>query len=395
MGALDGVRVLDVSRVLAGPYSAQLMADNGAEVIKVEGPEGDLNRAFPVALPDGESSNFQAVNRGKKGIVLNLKLSSARAVLDRLIEQSDVMIQSFLPKVAEKLGVDWERVHELNPDLIYVSISGYGAKGPLRDKPGYDTMVAAYSGIMSLTGEAGRPPSRPGVPTIDMSTGMLAYSGAVSALLARERGRARGQRVDVSLLETGVSLLSFHGVGHLQGDYEGAREGAGYSALAPYGAFKTKDGEIMLGAPTDAMFARACEALAAPELLEDPRFASNALRCENREAIDREIEARLVTRTTAEWTERLETAGVATSPINTLRTVLSDPQTLANDMVVAAPDGAGGTRRLLGLPFKLSETRGAPGSAPPKQGADTEAVLRDVLGMTAAEIDALAAEGAI
>lgn len=395
MGALDGIKVVDLSRVLAGPYCGQLLAENGADVIKVETPEGDMNREFPLALGGGDSTNFRSVNRGKRDITLNLKTPEARAVLDRLIEQADILVQSFLPDVAKRLGVDWERMHALNPDLIYVSISGYGAKGALAGKAGFDTMVAAYSGVMSLTGDPDRPPVRPGVTMIDLGTGMYAYSGAVTALMARERGEARGQRVDVSLLETGVSLLGFHAVSWLAAGHLDEREGAGYSTLAPYGAFRAKDGEIMLGAPTEPMWARACQALEAPELMEDPRFMTNPDRCANRDALRVEIEKRLAARTIADWTERLEAAGVATAPINTVDRVLADPQVLANDMVVDCPTPDGGVQKLIGLPFKLSETSGDPGAAPPTLGQHNEDVLMRDLGMTAVEVEALRKAGAI
>lgn len=395
MGALDGLMVVDLSRVLAGPFCGQLFAENGADVIKVETPEGDLNRAFPLVLGDGESTNFQSVNRGKRDITLNLKSPAARAILDRLIAKADVVIQSFLPNVAAKLGVDWERVQTLNPDLIYVSISGYGAKGELANKPGYDTMVAAYSGVMSLTGEPDRPPVRPGVTAIDLSTGMLAYSGAMTALMARERGKARGQRVNVSLLESGVTLLGFHAVSWLAAGHLDQREGAGYSTLAPYDAYRAKDGDVLIGAPTEAMWAKTCIALDAPELREDVRFATNPERCANRAALREEIERRLAAAPVAVWIGRLEAAGVATAPINTIDTILADPQVLANDMVVECPAADGSSQRLLGLPFKLTGTPGAPGAAPPKIGQHNREVLREMLGLEDAEIDALAKEGAI
>lgn len=395
MGALDGMLVIDLSRVLAGPFCGQLFADNGARVIKVETPEGDMNRAFPQVLGPNDSSNFRSVNRGKDGVTLNLKSPAARDVLDRLIAKADVLIQSFLPKVAGRLGVDWERIHALNPDLVYISISGYGAKGPLADKPGYDTMVAAYSGVMSLTGEPDRPPVRPGVTAIDLSTGMLAYGGAMTALLARERGEARGQRVDVSLLESGVTLLGFHAASYLATGQVDQREGTGYTSLAPYESYRARDGDVLLGAPTDAMWRKACDALGAPELVEDPRFLTNVDRCANRPALRDEIEARLGTDDVVAWTARLEAAGVATAPINTVDRAIDDPQTRANDMVVESKGADGKVQRLVGLPFKLSATPGAPGVAPPTLGQDTRKVFRELAGLSDAEIDRLAADGAI
>lgn len=395
MGALDGLFVLDLSRVLAGPFCGQMLAENGADVIKVESPEGDMNRGFPLVLNDGVSTNYLSVNRGKRDITLNLSHPEARALLDQLIAKADVLIQSFLPKVAEKLGVGWDRIHALNPDLIYVSISGYGAEGELANKPGYDTMVAAYSGVTSLTGEPDRPPVRPGVTAIDLSTGMLAYSGCMTALMARERGKARGQRVNASLLESGVTLLGFHAASYLVAGHVDQREGAGYSTLAPYDAYRAKDGELMLGAPTQAMWLKTCAALGAPELAEDQRFKTNAMRCANREALRSKIELRLATRTVDEWIVVLEEIGVATAPINTIDKVLTDPQVLANNMVVDCPTPDGGTIPLVGLPFKLTETPGDPGAAPPAKGQHNREVLGGILGLDDAAIDELKAAGAI
>ena len=394
MGALDGIKVLDLSRVLAGPFCGQMLADNGAEVIKVEAPGGDLNRGFPYALGDGQTSNWLAVNRGKKDITLNLKSPKARRLLDALIGKVDVVIQSFLPDTAEKLGVGYDRLRELNPDIIYCSISGYGAKGPLRNKPGYDTMVAAYAGLFALTGEPDRPPVRLGVAAIDMSTGMLAYSGIVSALLARERG-AGGQRVDASLLESGVTLLGYQGVAWTAGGVLVEREGAGFNRISPYGVYRARDGELLVGAPSDAMWAKLCGVLGASHLMNDPRYASNETRCQHDEALRGDLETLLATADVRTWTDRLETAGVATAPMNRLDQVLQDEQVLANDMVVPAALPDGSTVNLLGLPFKLSGTPGKPGTAPPEPGQHNELVLVEMLGLSPNEIQALQDEGAI
>lgn len=395
MGALDGYRVLDLSRVLAGPFCGQMLADNGAEVIKVEMPGGDMNRSFPHAIGGGQSSNWLSVNRGKKDITLNLKSDRARDLLDQLVAKVDVVIQSFLPDTAAKLGVDYDRLSGLNPNLIYCSISGYGAKGPFRNKAGFDTMVAAYSGIFSLTGEADRPPVRPGVAAIDMSTGMLAYSGVVSALLARERGAARGQRVDVSLLESSVTLLGFHGVAWTAGGVLVKREGAGFSTLAPYGVYKARDGELLIGAASDRMWNRLCDVLDAPDLKADPRYTKNTDRCGHQEELRADLETRLANRDVSDWLTRIEEAGIATAPINSVDTALQDEQVLANDMVVSAlrPDGT--TVDLLGLPFKLSGTPGLPGTAPPEPGQHNEEVFGTLLGLSPEQVRALASEGTI
>jgi crotonobetainyl-CoA:carnitine CoA-transferase CaiB-like acyl-CoA transferase len=395
MGALDGYRVLDISRVLAGPFCGQMLADNGAEVIKVEAPGGDMNRWFPHDVGNGQSSNWLSVNRGKKDITLNLKSDKARAILDGLVAKVDVVIQSFLPDTAEKLGVGYERLHGINPDAICCSISGYGAKGPFRNKPGFDTTVAAYAGIFSLTGEADGPPLRPGVAAIDMSTGMLAYSGIVTALLARERGHARGQRVDVSLLESSVTLLGYHGVAWTAGGVIVRREGAGFTTLAPYGVYKARDGEMLIGAASDLMWGRLCDVLGAPQLKTDPRYVKNTDRCAHQPELRVEIESRLAARDVKDWLVQIENAGIATAPINSLDQVLQDEQVLANDMVIPAKRPDGSTVDLLGLPFKLSGTPGTPGAAPPEPGQHNAEVLGEYLGMSAEQVAALAAEGAI
>lgn len=395
MGALDGYRVLDLSRVLAGPFCGQMMADNGAEVIKVEAPGGDMNRWFPHDVGNGQSSNWLCANRGKKDITLNLKSDRARELLDGLVAKVDVVIQSFLPDTAEKLGVGYDRLGAINPEMIYCSISGYGAKGPFRNKPGFDTSVAAYAGIFSLTGEADGPPVRPGVAAIDMSTGMLAYGGIVSALLARERGTARGQRVDVSLLESSVTLLGFHGVAWTAGGVVVKREGAGFSTLAPYGVYKARDGEILIGAASDLMWTRLCDVLDAPELKTDPRYVKNTDRCGHQDELRVDLETRLAARDVADWLVLIEKAGIATAPINSVDTVLQDEQVLANDMVVPATRPDGSTVDLLGLPFKLSATPGLTGAAPPEPGQHNEEVFADYLGLSPAEVAALADDGAI
>ena len=394
MGALDGIKVLDLSRVLAGPFCGQMLADNGAEVIKVEAPGGDLNRTFPYAVGDGQTSNWLSVNRGKKDITLNLKSPKARDLLDALVAKMDVVIQSFLPDTAEKLGVGYERLHAINPNLIYCSISGYGAKGPLRNKPGYDTLVSAYTGLFAMTGESGRPPVRLGVAAIDMSTGMLAYSGVVSALLAREHG-AGGQRVDASLLESGVTLLGYQGVAWTAGNVLVEREGAGFSTISPYGVYRARDGEILIGAPAQNKWLLVCDVLEAPELATDERYASNESRCRHDADLRIDMEAKLVAQDVHTWLPQFESAGVATAPMNTIDQVLQDEQVLANDMVVPAKRPDGTTVDLLGLPFKLSGTPGKPGSAPPEPGQHNDSVFSKLLGLSISEIEALKDDGAI
>lgn len=395
MSALNGIRVLDVSQVLAGPFCAQLMADNGAEVIRVESLEGDLCRNFPPAR-DGQSGAFIAVNRGKRGIALNLKTEQGRDVLQRLAARSDVLVQNFLPARAKALGVDYETIRAVNPELIYVSISGYGAEGPLKDKPGLDMMVSAYAGIMSMTGEPDRPPVRVGTPAIDMSTGMMAYGAAMTALLARANGQG-GQEVRCSLLQNAVNLLAFNATNWLNEGLVAQREGSGFLHLAPYEALQCEDAPILMGAVSDGGWQRICEALGSKALAEDPRFTTNADRQANRPVLREEIEAILKTDTAEHWIARFEAAGAVAAPVHTVDQVFAQEQVKANNLIVTAPDAAAkdGELRMVGTPFSMTGTPGGTGAAPPRVGENTDDVLRYALDMSDSEIAALRKAGAV
>lgn len=395
MGALDGVKVLDLSRVIAGPYCCQLLADNGADVIKVEAPGGDMNRGFPTVIEPGLSTNFLSSNRGKRGITLNLKNPEARRIMHDLAARVDVVVQSFLPKTAEGLGADYDTLAAINPRLIYTSISGYGRKGDLKDKPGYDTMVTAFAGMMSLTGEADGPPARPGVIAVDMATAMLAYGGITSALFARAQGRVEGQRVDVSLLESAVALLSFRGLNYLQLGVVDQREGAGYNAITPYGSYRCSDGDILIGAATQANWLNLCRALNAENLKTDPRYADNASRSRHADALRVDLESILAGGTMDEWLARLEADGVPSAPINTVDRVLDHPQVRANDMVVSAATAGGGSMALIGNPINMSATPGRTGAAPPTPGQHNVEVLGEMLGLSESEVAKLAADGVL
>ena len=276
-----------------------------------------------------------------------------------------------------------------------MSISGYGAKGPLRNHPGFGQMLAAFTGVMSLTGEHDGPPLSPGVPFVDMSTGMLAYAGVVSALLARATGKARGQRVDVSLMETTIALLGPSALSWLVAGKVPHREGAGNAKMAPYGPYRCQDGDIMIGAPNDSAWRKLCQALDAAALADDPRFINNAQRTANRAALREVLEGILRKASVKHWFEHIAKAGVACAPINTVDQVLSDEHVLANEMVVEAPKRDGGTMRLLGLPLKLSATPGRPGRAPPALGADTDAVLQRILHLDSGTLHGLHSDGVI
>lgn len=394
MSGLAGLLVVDLSRVLAGPSCGQLLADMGADVIKVESPDGDENRRWPPLNPDGQSSNYASVNRGKRNLTLNLKMPSAVEVLRQLARRADVLIHSFLPDTADRLGIRYDDLRAINPGLVFCSISGYGAKGPLRNKPGYDLMMQAFSGVMSTTGFEGGPPIRTGVSFIDMTTGINAYAAIMTALFARTR-TGSGTWVQASLLETAVSLLGYHGVSWLQGSILPRREGSGVWHLVPYQAFRCTNGHLLAGATNDAAWRRFCEAIDRPELAGDERFRDNELRVRNRDQLVPMLEERFATNTVAHWTARLEARGVAVAPLQTVDQVLAHPQVLANGMVQIARGADGSAVPLLGTPFKLEDGGGVATTAPPVLGADTDAVLREVLGYSDEMIRSLHAEGAV
>lgn len=385
---LNGLRVVDLSRVLAGPYCAQLLAEGGASVTKVESPDGDENRRWPPIMPNGLSCNFASVNRGKQFMTLNLKAPAAEDVLARLAKSADVMLHSFLPDTAERLGLTYERIRSINPRIIFCSISGYGEQGPLRYKPGYDLMVQAFSGAMSVTGYEDGPPVRTGVSFIDMATGLSAYGAIMTALYARTTTGA-GCWVRASLLETAVSLLGYHAVGWLQAGVVPRKQGSGGMNQAPYQAFRCQDGFVLVGAPNNPAWHRLCAALGDTALANDPRFTSNASRIEHRDALIPLLEAHFIRGSVADWVQRLEAADVAVSPIQTLDEVMTHPQVLANGMVIEAEGEGGDTVPLLGMPFKLAGHDPARQKAARALGADTYEIMRHQLGYSDGEIDDL------
>jgi crotonobetainyl-CoA:carnitine CoA-transferase CaiB-like acyl-CoA transferase len=390
---LDGIRVVDLSRVLAGPYCGQLLADFGATVIKVESPEGDENRRWPPLSPDGVSANFGSVNRGKRAMVLNLKTEAARGILHQLAVQADVLLHSFLPDTAARLGISNAALHEANPRLIIGTISGYGALGPLAEKRGYDLMVQAFSGAMSTTGIPNGPPIRSGVSFIDMSTGLSLYGGIVTALLGREK-TGRGTWVRGSLLETAVALLGYHAVSWMQAGVLPEPQGSGSGHLVPYQAFQCQDGFMLAGAPNDAAWKRFCDALEWPDLARDPRFQGNVARVAQRDVLIPMLEDRFSHHPVAYWVERFEARGVACAPIQTIDQVMSHPQVLANGMRLRAASADGTTQDLVGTPFKLADGGGTAPTAAPALGADTDAILADTLDLSPTQIAALRAAGA-
>jgi crotonobetainyl-CoA:carnitine CoA-transferase CaiB-like acyl-CoA transferase len=334
------------------------------------------------------------VNRGKLGITLNLKAPAGRALLERLLVKTDIVIHSFLPESAARLGLSFSDVKVVNPEIIYCSINGYGPQGELHNKAGYDLMMQAYSGIMSTTGYPDGPPVRAGVSFIDMTTGIVAYGGVMTALVKRLQGGG-GSKVTASLLETAISLLGYHAVTWLQAGQLPTKEGSGVFHLVPYQAFQCQDGYLLVGATNDLAWQRFCVALGHADLAMDARFKTNDKRLAHRSVLVGVIEGILATAPVASWLVRFDVQGVAAAPINTLDQVLVDPQVLANHMVTAVVNADGQSLPVLGVPFKLSGDHSVANNSAPQLGADTDAVLRDELQISANEIEVLRAQGVI
>jgi crotonobetainyl-CoA:carnitine CoA-transferase CaiB-like acyl-CoA transferase len=376
VSALTGLRILELTQVMAGPFCGQVLADMGADVIKVEPPDGDSTRHALGA------DAFLAVNRNKRSLVLDLKSDEHQAVLHRLVADADVLLENYRPGVAARLGADWETLSAVNPRLIYASVSGFGQTGPYAQRPGYDLMAQALSGVMSVTGEPDGDPVKCGIPIGDLSAGLYCAIGILSAVVARER-TGRGQRIDTSLFE-GALALSIWETAELWGTGRVPQPlGSGHRLLAPYQALRTRDGHITVGANNQRLWRRLCDAIDRPQLIDDARFASNDDRMERRADLVRELEKALAARGTHEWVELLVEAGVPCGPIHDYRQVFEDPHTQARAMEVHV-DGT----RMLGIPVKLSDTPGAVRRAAPSLGEHSHEVLREA-GFSDAEIDAL------
>ncbi len=397
MGPLSGIRVLDVTRVMAGPYCTMLLGFLGAEVIKVEDPEeGDPSRTASLYFDRGLSAFFISGNTAKKSVTLNLKAPRGRDVLLALTRRCDVFVENFRPGVADKLGIGPATLREANPRLITCSISGYGSWGPYRDYPAFDLTVQAMAGPMSFTGEPGRPPAKMGVPVGDLGGGVFGAYGVVAALYQRER-TGRGTHVDIAMFDVQLSLLNYHAQYYLTSGVNPDPVGSAHPNTVPYQAFKTKDGYVVvaiLGA--ERFWPRFCEAIGLPDLGRDPRFATNRQRVEQKGTLVPVLEARLAERTTAEWMQALTKAEVPCAPVNRVAEALGSPQTAARDMLRQVPHpSAEGPITVVGNPVKIAGNEDAPIGPPPLLGQHTEKVLRDLLGCDASAIAELRAAGVI
>jgi CoA:oxalate CoA-transferase len=352
-GPLNGLTVIDMTRVLAGPYCTMLLADLGARVIKVEPPKvGDDSRAIGPFIKE-KSAYFMSLNRGKESIALDLKAPADREIFEALLEQADVLVENYRGGTMEKLGYAWETLHARYPRLIYAVASGFGHSGPYKTRPAYDMVVQGMGGVMSLTGHPGGPPTRVGTSVGDLTAGLFTCIGVNTALYHRER-TGEGMKIDVAMLDCQVAILEnaiarYAATGQVPGPL-----GARHPTIAPFAAYATRDGHVVIAAGNDGLFRKLADALKRPDLLTDERFASNPLRVQHVDALAEELERTLTTDATSVWLDRLNDAGIPCGPINDVAQVMSDPQVLARNMVVSIDDPVAGKLKMAGNPIKMS-----------------------------------------
>ena len=405
-GPLSHIRVLDLSRVLAGPWAGQNLADLGAEVIKVERPKsGDDSRAFgPPWLKTAageetrESAYFASANRGKKSITVNLSKPEGQRLVRDLSAQCDVLLENYKFGDLARYGLGYDDLRKINPRLIYCSVTGFGQSGPYRERPGYDFMIQGMGGLMSITGEKddqpGGGPQRVGVPIVDIMTGMYA-SIAVCAAIAHRAESGVGQHLDLALLDTQVAFLANQGMNYLATGEAPGRLGNAHPNIVPYQTFKTSDGDIILACGNDNLFGKFCDVAGCRELVADPRFATNGKRVENRAELTRLLEGIFKGRTTREWVEMLETAGVPNGPINNIKQVFEEPQVVARGLRIELDHPTAGAVPLVASPMRFSGTPLEFKAPPPTLGQHTDEILRSVLKLGDADIARLRADGIV
>ena len=379
-GPLSGFLVIDLSRILAGPYCTLLMAEMGARVIKVEPPKGgDDARAYGPYVK-GKSTYFASVNRGKESIALDLKNDADKRVFEKLLAKADVIVENFRPGTMEKLGYGWETLHARYPKLIYASASGFGHTGPNSKDPAYDMVMQGMGGVMSITGHEGQPPARVGMSIGDIGAGLYT-AVAVNAALVHRLKTGESTKVDIGMFDCQLALLENAIMRYtVEGEIPGPL-GARHPTITPFQAFRTADGSIIISAGNDSLFVKMCEALDKPAWSADPNYKTNALRQKHHGRLEREIEAVLAAKSTAHWIGVLGKAGIPCGPINNIAQALAHPQVAARNMLVAVPDGSGGTLKLAGNPIKMSAFADPPTrSAAPDLDADRDAILSFVGG---------------
>jgi len=405
-GPLSHIRVLDLSRVLAGPWAGQNLADLGAEVIKIERPRsGDDSRAFgPPWVKDArgaetkDSAYFTSANRGKKSVTLNIASPEGQAIVRGLAAKCDVLIENYKYGDLARYGLGYEDLRKLNPRLVYCSVTGFGQSGPYRERPGYDFMIQGMGGMMSVTGEPdgapGGGPQRAGVPIADIITGMYASIAICAALASRERS-GQGQHLDLALLDSQIALLAYQNTNYFSTGKPPQRIGNLHPNIVPYQPFHTRDGDVILACGNDNLFRKFCDAAGCGELAGDARFASNGKRVENRAELTRLLGDIFAKKTTAQWVELLEAAGVPNGPINNLAQVFEEPQVKARGIRIELDHGAGGKLPMVASPMRFSGTPVEYRQAPPLLGQHTEEVLSLILGKDREELDRLRAAGVI
>jgi crotonobetainyl-CoA:carnitine CoA-transferase CaiB-like acyl-CoA transferase len=396
-GPLKGLRVLDLTRVLAGPTCTQMLGDLGAEVIKIERPEaGDDTRGFaPPFWPETkESAYFLGVNRNKQSVTLDIAKPEGQAVIHKLLAHCDILVENFKVGALAKYGLGWEQLKPQYPRLIYCSITGFGQTGPYAPRPGYDALIQAMGGVMSLTGEPNGSPQKVGVPVADLFAGLYGCIGILAALNHRNN-TGEGQQIDIGMLDTHVAWLANQGMNYLATGENPPRLGNQHPNISPYQEFPTKDGYIILAVGNDPTFERFCKAFGVAHLLEDERFATNPKRVANRDLVTQTLTPVMKSRTTSEWVEALEREKIGCGPINTLKDVFADPHVQAREMVVKMQHGSGAAIEVIANPVKLSATPPDYRSAPPVLGEHNDAVLRGLLGMSEGDIAALREKGVL
>ncbi len=393
-GPLAGMRVLELAQIMAGPTAGMMLADMGADVIKIEKlPQGDDTRAYREPRVNGASAPFLVMNRNKRGIALNLKHERGREVLLRLARDADVLTENYRKGTLEKLGVGYDVLSKLNPGLIYCAVSGYGRSGPFADKGGFDLIAQGFAGLMSITGEPGRAPVKPGVSIADINAGILAAVGVIAAYVHKLK-TGQGQVVDTSLMEAALQQTYWHAAIFFATGRSPEPLGSAHVLTAPYQAFRAKDGWVNIGGANQSNWERLCEALGHPEWKADPRFATNGDRMENLPALVEAMNAVLCTRTRAEWIEVLDAAGVPVGPVNTIGEALTHPQVLARGMVAEINHPQTGRFRTIGCPIHFSETPTSVDRPAPLLGEHSREILREA-GYADPEIEALLEAGTV
>ncbi len=393
--ALEGFRVLDLSRILAGPFCAMLLGDLGAEVIKVERPgSGDDTRAWGPPFAGGESAYYLCANRNKKSITINLKSDTGRQLIRRLAQSSDVLIENFKAGEMVSLGLGYEHLRQENEGLVYCSITGYGQTGPDKDLPGYDFIIQGRGGVMSITGEADGAPMKVGVAITDITAGLFAANAIQAALLARTK-TGRGQAIDISLLDVQVSWLANVASNYLVSGNRPGRYGNAHPSIVPYESFQAQDGYFCLAVGNDAQWQKLCQLIERPELAGDERFATNPARVQHRDVIIPLLQDVFRTRKVQFWLRQIRNAGVACGPIQTVDEVFADPQVRARDMRVSMPHPTAGAIHVTGSPLKLSATPVEYRLPPPLLGEHTEQILTTLLGYSAQDVERLRSEDVV